>query len=86
MCNWSEAIERDALERGEKIGMERGEKIGMERGEKIGMERGKEIGMELNRLENAKELLDVLGPEIIAQKLKLSLETVLGLRTGAEKS
>ena len=66
MCNWSEAIERNALERG--------------------MERGKEIGMELNRLENAKELLDVLSPEIIAQKLKLSLETVLGLRTGAEKS
>ncbi len=68
MCNWSEAIERDALERGEKIGMER----------------GKEIGMELNRLENARELLDVLSPEIIAQKLKLSLETVLGLRAGTD--
>ena len=66
MCNWSEAIERDALERGEKIGMERGK--------------------ELNRLENARELLGVLSPEIIAQKLKLSLETVLGLQTGTEKS
>ena len=64
MCNWSEAIERDALERGEKIGMERGK--------------------ELNRLENARELLDVLSPEIIAQKLKLSLETVLGLRAGTD--
>ncbi len=32
------------------------------------------------RIEAAKVLLNVLSPEIIAQKLKLPLETVLGLK------
>ena len=43
-------------------------------------EEGREEGVILNKLENAKNLLDVLSDEVIAEKIGLSLEQVKELR------
>ena len=43
-------------------------------------EEGREEGITLNKLENAKNLLDVLSDDVIAEKIGLSLEQVKKLR------
>ena len=41
---------------------------------------GRETGIALNRIENAKNLLDILSDEIIAERIQLPLATVQALR------
>ncbi len=45
-----------------------------------GMEQGIEKGIETNKLANAKNLLDVLSDEVIAEKIGLPIEQVQALR------
>ncbi|MEG2379706.1 MAG: Rpn family recombination-promoting nuclease/putative transposase [Bacilli bacterium] len=56
------------------------EKRGIEKGIQQGMQQGMEKGIMHNKLENAKNLLDVLDDETISIKLGLELETVKKLR------
>ena len=44
------------------------------------IEEGRETGIALNRIENAKNLLDILSDEIIAERIQLPLATVRALR------
>ena len=48
------------------------------------MDDSREEGIELNKVENAKNLLDVLSDEVIAEKIGLPIERVRKLRA-AEK-
>jgi predicted transposase/invertase (TIGR01784 family) len=65
---------------GEKLGMEKG----MIKGEKLGMEKGliegEKLGREKSKLELAKNLLDVLDIDTIAQKTGLSKEIIEKLK------
>lgn len=45
-----------------------------------GREVGFEAGCEETKLENARNLLDILSDDVIAEKIGLSLETVQSLR------
>jgi predicted transposase/invertase (TIGR01784 family) len=86
-----QGVNKGRLE-GEKVGLEKGliqgEKIGMEKGliqgEKIGMEKGLVQGEKIRReeikLELAKNLLDVLDIDTIAQKTGLTKEIIEKLK------
>jgi hypothetical protein len=58
------------------LGMERG----LEKGEEQGMEQGIAIGSDRERLRLARNLLDLLGDELIAERTGLDWETVARLR------
>lgn len=49
-------------------------------GREEGRQEGRATGMELMKLENAKNLLDLLSDEIISERIQLPLATVQGLR------
>lgn len=53
---------------------------GIEIGKEQGIEIGKEQGIEYNKLENAKNLLDILDDRTIAKKIGLDIEVVQKLR------
>jgi predicted transposase/invertase (TIGR01784 family) len=67
---------RNAILYAEQVGERRGEK----RGEKKGLEKGLEEGGKLAKIEIARQLLDVLDIETIAQKTGLSLEELQSLQ------
>lgn len=68
MCNLSELVFSDAMERGLSEGLAKGMKEGMKEGMKK--------GMELKAFEIAKQLLDVLDAQTIAAKTGLTVEQV----------
>lgn len=49
-----------------------------------GMEQGIEQGLEIAKMENAKNLLDVLSDEVIAEKIGLPISKVQQLRAEAQ--
>ena len=49
-----------------------------------GIEQGVEQGIEANKLANAKNLLDVLSDEVIAEKIGLPISKVQQLRAEAQ--
>jgi len=53
----------------------------IKKGRMQGIEQGMEQGIEQERLENARNLLDLLSDEVIADRLKLPLDTVKELRS-----
>jgi predicted transposase YdaD len=75
-------IER-GIARGMEKGLEKGLEKGMEQGLEQGLEQGMVIGSDRERLRLARNLLDLLGDELIAERTGLALETVARLRKGA---
>ena len=63
--------------------MEYKEQKGREEGERIGIEKGERLGEIKEREKTVRALQDVLAPEVIAEKLQLSLEYVLAVLSGA---
>ena len=63
-------------EKAEKEGLQMGLKQGLEQGIKQGIEQG----IEKNKIENAKNLFDVLDDETISKKIKIDLDKVKKLR------
>ena len=63
-------------EKAEKEGLQMGLKQGLEQGIKQGIEQG----IEKNKIENAKNLFDVLYDETISKKIKIDLDKVKKLR------
>ena len=63
--------------------MEYKEQKGREEGERIGIEKGERLGEMKEREKTVRALQDVLAPEVIAEKLQLSLEYVLAVLSGA---
>lgn len=59
---------------------EKAEKEGLQMGLKQGLEQGIEQGIEKNKIENAKNLFDVLDDETISKKIKIDLDKVKKLR------
>ena len=59
---------------------EKAEKEGLQIGLKQGLEQGIEQGIEKNKIENAKNLFDVLDDETISKKIKIDLDKVKKLR------
>ncbi|MGM9977523.1 MAG: hypothetical protein ACI33J_01875, partial [Clostridium sp.] len=59
---------------------EKAEKEGLQKGLEQGLEQGFEKGIEQNKIENAKNLFDVLDDETISKKIKLDLDKVKKLR------
>lgn len=57
-------------------GRREGEALGRQEGEKLGKKEGEQIG----RISVAKNLLDILSDEVIAEKTGLAIETVKALR------
>jgi hypothetical protein len=57
---------------------------GIEKGMERGMERGIECGAENNKIENARNLLDLLDEEVIAERIGLPLETVRELKNSKD--
>ena len=55
MCNLSDLVVEEAMERGMNLGMERGMNLGIERGMNLGIERGIERGIEAFILDNLEE-------------------------------
>lgn len=64
----------------EKRGIEKGIQQGIQQGIEQGIQKGIQQGIMSERLENARNLLDILDDETISIKLKLELETVKKLR------
>ena len=54
----------------------------MEKGMEKGIEKGVEIGSHTEQLRLARNLLDLLSDEVIAERTGLPLETVIRLRNG----
>ena len=54
--------------------------IGLQKGIEQGIERGIERGIEQDKLDVAKNLLDVLSDEVIAEKVGLDVEVVKEIR------
>ncbi|MBR2627545.1 MAG: hypothetical protein IKD30_04710, partial [Peptococcaceae bacterium] len=52
-------------------------------GERIGIEKGERLGEIKEREKTVRALQDVLAPEVIAEKLQISLEYVLAVLSGA---
>lgn len=59
---------------------EKAEKEGLQMGLKQGLEQGIKQGIEKNKIENAKNLFDVLDDETISKKIKIDLDKVKKLR------
>lgn len=57
-----------------------GKELGKIQGKAEGKAEGKIEGINQNKLDNARNLLDILEPEVIAERLGISLETVLKLK------
>ena len=74
-----EGIE-EGIEKGREQGIEKGREQGMEKGREQGIERGREEGLKEGKLQIARNLLDVLSDEKIANTTGLSLEEVRKLR------
>jgi predicted transposase/invertase (TIGR01784 family) len=68
------------IEQGIEKGIEQGIEKGIEQGIEKGIEQGIEKGSKKKQIEIAKNLLDVLDDETIAQKTGLSYETIKSLR------
>lgn len=62
------------------------EKRGIEKGIKQGIEQGVEKGRNMEKIENAKKLLDVLDDKTISEKLELDESIVKSLREEASNS
>ena len=67
-----------------ELGMEKGMEKGMERGVEQGVEKGMTVGFHKAQLRLARNLLDLLSDEVIAERAGLPLETVIRLRNGEE--
>ena len=59
---------------------EQGLKEGLTKGLQQGIAQGIEQGIEKNKIENAKNLFDVLDDETISKKIKIDLDKVKKLR------
>jgi predicted transposase/invertase (TIGR01784 family) len=68
------------LEKGMKQGLEQGIQKGIEKGIEQGIEKGIEKGKEQEKINLAKNLLDVLDDETISLKIGLSVEHIKSLR------
>lgn len=64
---------------------EKAEKEGLQKGLKQGLEQGFEKGIEQNKIENAKNLFDVLDDETISKRIKIDLDKVKKLREEWER-
>ncbi len=83
---------QDGLEQGVEIGKKEGVEIGIKEGVEIGKKEGVEIGIKEGveigikegeykaKIENAKNLLDILEDELISKKIGLPLDDVIKLR------
>ena len=72
-------------EKAEKEGLQKGIEQGLKQGLEQGLEQGFEKGIEQNKIENAKNLFDVLDDETISKKIKLDLDKVKKLREEWER-
>ena len=72
------------MEKGMETGMEKGMEKGMERGVEQGVEKGMTVGFHKAQLRLARNLLDLLSDEVIAERMGLPLETVVRLRNGED--
>lgn len=80
LTEFREKAEKEGLQMGLKQGLEQGVKQGIEQGVKQGIKQGIEQGIEKNKIENAKNLFDVLDDETISKKIKIDLDKVKKLR------
>jgi predicted transposase/invertase (TIGR01784 family) len=71
------------LEKGMKQGLEQGIQKGIEKGIEQGIEKGIEKGKEQEKINLAKNLLDVLDDETISLKIGLSVEHIKSLRVNS---
>ena len=71
---------QEGIEKGIEIGLEKGIEVGMEKGMEKGMEVGMEKGIKNTRIEVARNLLDVLDNETIANKTGLMVDEIQKLR------
>ena len=69
-------VEKRGIEKGIKQGIEEGIKQGIEKG----IEQGVEKGRNMEKIKNAKKLLDVLDDKTISEKLELDESIVKILR------
>jgi similar to tr len=76
LTEFREKAEKEGLQMGLKQGLEQG----IEQGVKQGIKQGIEQGIEKNKIENAKNLFDVLDDETISKKIKIDLDKVKKLR------
>lgn len=76
LTEFREKAEKEGLQMGLKQGLEQGVKQGIEQGVKQGIKQG----IEKNKIENAKNLFDVLDDETISKKIKIDLDKVKKLR------
>ncbi len=75
---------QEGIEQGRQEGVEQGRQEGVEQGRQEGVEQGRQEGVEQGRqqekLNLARQLLDILDDDIISQKTGLSLDEVKQLR------
>ena len=72
-------------EKAEKEGLQKGLEQGLERGLQQGLQRGLQQGIEQTKIENARNLFDVLDDETISKRIKLDLDRVKKLREEWER-
>ena len=82
------AIERDVvntakeegeqlgLKKGEQLGLKKGEQLGLQKGEQLGLKKGEQLGLQKGKLETARNLLNILPIEQIAQVTGLSVDDI----------
>ena len=75
-------VEKRGIEKGIKQGIEEGIKQGIEKG----IEQGVEKGRNMEKIKNAKKLLDVLDDKTISEKLELDESVVKSLREEASSN
>ena len=79
-------VEKRGIEKGIKQGIEEGIKQGIEKGIEQGIEQGVEKGRNMEKIKNAKKLLDVLDDKTISEKLELDESIVKSLREEASSN
>ncbi|MDY4619478.1 MAG: hypothetical protein SO484_05715 [Bacilli bacterium] len=85
LTEFREKAEKEGLQKGLEQGLERGLEQGLERGLQQGLQRGLQQGIEQTKIENARNLFDVLDDETISKRIKLDLDRVKKLREEWER-